>query len=153
VQGTVAARRIGVPAFVQALADIPALKASLSRYLFVLMLQLATSVACTRFHHVGPRLARQLLMNHDRAQADRFHLTHAFLADMLGVRRVGVTGAAGELQRLGLIRYHRGEITVVDRPGLERVACSCYRSDCRAYERLLGTASQVEAPAPLPSLA
>lgn len=153
VQGTVAARRIGVPDFVQALADIPALKASLSRYLFVLMLQLATSVACTRYHHVGPRLARQLLMNHDRAQADRFHLTHAFLADMLGVRRVGVTGAAGELQRLGLIRYHRGEITVVDRPGLERVACSCYRSDCRAYERLLGSASQVEAPAPLPSLA
>lgn len=138
VQGEGAARRIGMTAFCRVLAEVPALQVSLNRYLFVLMVQLATSVACTRYHHVGPRLARQLLMSHDRAHADRFHLTHAFLADMLGVRRVGITGAAGELQRLGLIRYHRGEITVVDRLGLERVACSCYGADCRAYAQQLG---------------
>ena len=101
------------------------------------MTQLATSAACTRFHSVSPRLARWLLMSQDRAAADTFHLTQEFLAYMLGVRRVGITGAASALQRRGLIRYQRGEITVRDRAGLENAACSCYADDRQAYSRTL----------------
>ena len=90
-----------------------------------------------RFHLIDQRLARWLLMSGDRAHAARFHVTQEFLAYMLGVRRVGVTVAAGALQRLGLIEYHRGEMTVLDRAGLEKAACSCYVADRRTYEALL----------------
>jgi len=138
VQGAGTARRIAAAPFRRELAASKALERALNRYLYVLMAQLATSAACTRFHSVGPRLARWLLMTQDRAHSDRFHLTHEFLAHMLGVRRVGITGAACDLQRRGLIGYHRGEITVLDRAGLEAAACGCYASDRRAYDRMLG---------------
>jgi CRP-like cAMP-binding protein len=97
------------------------------------MAQLATSAVCLRFHQIGPRLARWLLMSHDRTPGDTFRMTHEFLAYMLGVRRVGITTAAASLQRDGLIEYRRGLLTVVDRRGLERAACACYRADLRAY--------------------
>jgi CRP-like cAMP-binding protein len=90
-----------------------------------------------RFHLIEPRLARWLLMTQDRAQADRFHVTHEFLSYMLGVRRVGVTAAAGELQRRGLIVYHRGDLEVLDRAGLEKAACSCYSTDAAVYREQL----------------
>ena len=138
VQGAGRASCIGVAPFRRELALSAALRQALGRYVYVLMAQLATSAACARFHSVGQRLARCLLMSHDRAHSDSFHLTHEFLASMLGVRRVGITRAAGDLQRGGLIRYHRGQITVLDRAGLEEAACSCYAADRHAYDRMMG---------------
>ncbi len=133
VQGAGSSLRIAVEPFMRELARSPQLRRQLERYLFVLMSQMVASAGCLRFHMIGPRLARWLLMSQDRAHAARFHVTHEFLAYMLGVRRVGITAAAGTLQRAGLITYHRGELTVLDRAGLELAACSCYVTDCRAY--------------------
>ena len=133
VQGAGSALRVGATAFRAELARSPALQRVLHRYLYVLMAQLTGSAACLRFHEIGPRLARWLLMSQDRAHAARFHVTHEFLAYMLGVRRVGVTAAASGLQRNGLIEYHRGEMAVLDRKGLEAAACDCYANDRQAY--------------------
>ena len=138
VQGAGSAWRIAAVPFRLELARSPALKRCLDRYLYVLMAQLAASAACLRFHLIEPRLARWLLMTQDRAHADRFRVTHDFLAYMLGVRRVGVTMAAGALQASGLIEYHRGELKVLDRTGLEAAACSCYAADRLGYESVMG---------------
>jgi CRP-like cAMP-binding protein len=138
VQGSGGAQRIAAPPFRRELGMGQALRRLLNRYVCVLMAQLSLSAACTRFHSVGPRLARWLLMSQDRAHSARFRLTHEFLATMLGVRRVGITQAAGDLQQRGLVTYHRGEITVLDRAGLEAAACGCYAADRRAYDRMLG---------------
>jgi CRP-like cAMP-binding protein len=136
VQGAGAARRIGADAFRKELAESTALQQSVNRYLYVLLSQLATSAACLRFHMIGPRLARWLLMSEDRAHSKSFHVTQEFLAYMLGVRRVGITAAAGIFQRAGLIEYHRGELTVLDRSGLEAAACNCYATDRDGYRKL-----------------
>jgi len=137
VQGPGVAWRISSVAFRGELALSVPLRRNLDRYLYVLMAQLAASSACLRFHLIGPRLARWLLMSQDRAHSNSFHVTHEFLAYMLGVRRVGITAAAGVLQRNGLIEYHRGALTVLDRSGLEAAACSCYLSDRLAYTKLM----------------
>ncbi len=133
VQGSGRAWRIGARAFSAELQQNPPLQRLMNRYIHVLMHQFSTVAACLRFHPIGKRLARWLLMSHDRAQADQFHVTHEFLAYMLGVRRVGITNAAGELQREGLIEYHHGELRVFDRPGLEKAACTCYATESLIY--------------------
>lgn len=137
VQGPGLAWRIAAPAFRRELALSPALLRGLNRYLYVLTAQLTSSAVCLRFHQIGPRLARWLLMSQDRAHSDSFHVTHEFLAYMLGVRRVGITAAAGGLQASGLIEYSRGALHVLDRRGLEAASCACYRSDRKVYAELL----------------
>ena len=137
VQGTGSAWRIASRPFSTELARSPALQRVLDRYLYVLMAQFAGTAACLRFHQIGQRLARWLLMSQDRAQSAQFHVTHEFLAYMLGVRRVGVTHAASALQRQGLVTYRRGELTVTDRSGLEQAACSCYAVNRDTYRSLL----------------
>jgi CRP-like cAMP-binding protein len=138
VQGEGSAWRIGIGPFQRELAASAALHRLISRYLFVLLGQFANTAACMRFHEIGPRLARWLLMSQDRVQADEFSVTHEFLAVMLGVRRVGITLAAGGLQRSGLIEYHRGQVRVVDRSALESAACRCYSEDRSDYQKRLG---------------
>jgi len=133
VQGAGAALRLGSLDFRRQLATSPGLQREVDRYLFVLMTQLATGAACVRFHKILPRLARWLLMTQDRARSERFNVTHEFLAHMLGVRRVGITVAAGSLQSRGVISYNRGDLIVLDRPALEAEACTCYAADCTAY--------------------
>lgn len=137
VQGPGTAWRVPIAQFRKELIRNAALQAVLDRYLYVLMGQLASSAACVRFHDIGPRLARWLLMMQDRALADSFGVTHEFLGFMLGVRRVGITTAAGALQQKRLIEYHRGKVTVLNRKGLEATACSCYDTDRHIYGEVM----------------
>lgn len=120
----------------QELPNHPALLRAMHRQLFDLLTQLARTAACTSFHEVQARLARWLLMTHDRAHADHFHLTHELLADMLGVQRSAVTIAAGAMQKAGVISYSRGEIQILDRTGLESMSCECYRASLSPAPRL-----------------
>jgi hypothetical protein len=117
------------------------LRALLLRYALAFQAQVAQTAACNGRHPVERRLARWLLMAHDRAEGDTFPMTHEFLSMMLGVRRAGVTVAAGALQRAGLIHYDRGGLAVTDRPGLEAAACECHDAVRREFQRLLGPAA------------
>jgi hypothetical protein len=137
VQGSGSALRMSAGKFRRALAVSPVLLRKLNRYLYVLMAQLSQVAGCNRFHEVQSRLAYWLLMTHDRAHADHFHLTHQFLADMLGVQRSAVTIAAGALQRMQLISYTRGEINILSRSGLEGASCECYDAVIQDYAQLL----------------
>ncbi len=112
----------------------------LNRYLFVLTMHLAQTAACNRFHYLEARMARWLLMTQDRAQSASFRLTHQFLAFMLGARRAGVSGIAGEFQERGYIRYSRGRLTIIDRAALQGVACACYKSLNASYRKYVGDA-------------
>ena len=138
VQGGGSAWRVDAATFRRELKRSPKLHSVLNRYLYVQLNQLAQTAACTRFHVVEARLARWLLMTRDRSHSSAFHMTHEFLAHMLGVRRVGVTRAASALQRRGLIGYKRGNLQISDERGLEAAACSCYATDKDTYARVLG---------------
>ena len=104
-----------------------ALQKQLHRYLHSLLTQISQSAVCNRFHTVNARLARWLLMTHDRVGSDGFQLTQEFLSNMLGVRREAVSKAAGAFQKRDFVNYSRGHITILNRAGLEATACQCYR--------------------------
>jgi CRP-like cAMP-binding protein len=104
----------------------PVVRDILGDYLQALFSQIAQAAACNRLHSNEERLSRWLLMSHDRTGVDSFTITHEFLGQLLGSRRATVTLSAGILQAAGLIRYHRGEVTIVDRGGLEAASCECY---------------------------
>lgn len=126
VQGTGAALRIRVEPLQEEFRRGGELQTSLLGYTHALMTQISQSVVCNARHQIEGRLARWLLMYHDRWQRDDFQLTHEFLAAMLGVRRAGVSMVANRLQKKGFIRYRRGHFTILDRKGLEDFACECY---------------------------
>lgn len=138
VQGGGTALRMSATRFRQLAEKSVPFRRTLNRYLYVLTAGLAQTAACSRFHLLDARMGRWLLMSHDRAHRDTFRLTHEFLAYMLGVRRAGVSEAAGHLQKRGLIRYSRGELSIVDRAGLEAVSCPCYGILENAYREYLG---------------
>ncbi|MEA5446660.1 Crp/Fnr family transcriptional regulator [Gammaproteobacteria bacterium AB-CW1] len=109
----------------------------LLRYTQALLTQMAQTAVCNRHHSLDQQLCRWLLISQDRLPSNELIMTQELIANMLGVRREGVTEAAGRLQHAGLIRYHRGHITLLDRPGLEKRACECYGVVKREYDRLL----------------
>ena len=134
VQAPVAALRMGAAECIAAFDQSAAVRTVMLRYTGTLLGIATQTAACNRLHSLQERSARWLLMMHDRLQSDAMPLTHDFLSIMLGVRRTRVTEAAGELQRLGLIRYARGTVTILDRRGLSAKACECYRD----HDRLSG---------------
>lgn len=107
------------------------------RYTQAMLTQMGQTAVCNRHHSVDQQLCRWLLMSLDRLPSNDLTMTHDLIANMLGVRREGVTQAAGKLQRAGVIHYHRGRITVLDRPKLERMACECYEVVRKEFMRLL----------------
>ena len=132
--------RVPVTTMVALTEEYPEVRRLLLRYAQAFMIQVAQTAACNRVHEIYGRCARWMCMSHDRMGGEaQFMLTQYVLSQMLGVRRAGVTVAAGQLQRAGFIRYSRGRITVLDRPGLEGAACECYGIVKREFDRLLGS--------------
>jgi CRP-like cAMP-binding protein len=139
-----ACKRMAFDVLHRVLPELPRLDALLRRFVLTFVNQVGQTAACNGRHAIDQRCARWLLMTHDQVGADDFLLTHEVLAQMLAVRRASVTVAAGALQRAGVIRYHRGRITILDRSGLEAVACECYSAVRANFDRLLGGAAPVE---------
>ena len=131
--------RMTAPAFSRAIERSPGLRRVLQLYAESTVSSMGWWVACNRAHMIEQRMARWLLMSHDRVQGDEILLTHEFLSQMMGVRRAGVSEIAAELQREGLIRYERGRMRIVDRAGLEARTCECYWVVTEEWDRLLGT--------------
>ena len=126
VQGTGSAMKMKANALRKVCNNGGALPRLLQRYSHSVLMQITQSAVCNQFHSVNARLARWLLMTQDRMGDDEFRLTQEFLSHMLGVRREGVSVAAGDLQRRKLISYSRGHLKVLDRAGLLAISCGCY---------------------------
>ncbi|XGA79841.1 Crp/Fnr family transcriptional regulator [Halomonas sp. CH40] len=137
VQEAGLALQIPAATFQKHLAGSPALEKLMKHYLNVIMIQTLQSAACINFHVLEARMARWLLMAHDKTCGRPLHLTHEGLSMMLGVRRASVTRAALGLQARGLITYQRGLVRVQDRAGLEEASCCCYAADCKSYGQIL----------------
>ena len=134
VQGSGYAVYMSAQTFRGELRRQPSLRREIDRYIHSLIAQLTQTAACHAFHHVEARCARSLLMARDRLRSDELELTHELLAQMLGVRRVGITTAAGNLQRRGVIAYSRGRVVILDPKGLAEAACECYGVIRNVYE-------------------
>ena len=145
VQANGAALQMDAGAFRHAMNEEPALRDRMFRYLEAMIAQTTQTAACNGHHELEQRLARWLLMAHDRAEGDELEMTQEFLALMLCVYRPGVSIVAAMFQRAGMIRYGRGHITVLDRPALEATACACYQTVKQRFERLLGPGSAPDA--------
>jgi len=130
--------RLWAPALRAEFLRAGAVQLALLRYTQALITQISQTAVCNRLHAIEQRLCRWLLLTRDRVPSDAIQMTQEFIAHMLGVRREGVTLAARDLQEAGLIRYVRGHITILDRPGLEATACECYRVVKDEFTRLLG---------------
>lgn len=137
VQGNGTAMRMGADEIIKEFRKGGLLRDLLLRFTQMLFTQVAQTAACNRLHTVDQRLARWLLMTHDRVRGDSFVLTQDFLSRMLGVRRAGVSVAASSLKQHGLIDYERGTVTITDRQGLEKFSCECYRLVTEEYNRPL----------------
>lgn len=138
VQGAGSAMRLSAATLRRETDNGGSLRKLLNLYTHALITQISQTAACNRFHQVSVRLARWLLMMHDRVAGDEFSLTQEFLSHMLGVRREQVTLAASALQKQGLISYSRGRIKILNRAGLEAASCKCYRLVKDEYDNFLG---------------
>jgi CRP-like cAMP-binding protein len=127
VQGAGDAMRIKAETLKALIKDGGPLHELLLRFTHTLFTQIAQTAACNRAHNLSERLARWLLLSHDRLRRDEFEMTHEFLARMLGTRRAGVSVAASALREAGLIDYSRGRVLIINRKGLEKASCECYR--------------------------
>ena len=136
VQVAGSATRIAASHFRKAVQDSDAICKIVIRYGEMLLIQVQQTAACNALHAVEARLSRWLLQARDRLDSNTIALTHEFLSQMLGVRRTTVTVVANVLQQAGLIRYHRGQIEIVDRPGLEARACECYEAIRRQIDHV-----------------
>lgn len=138
VQGGGTAMRMKISDFRREFGRSAALKRELFLFTHLLMIQIAQTAACNRFHRVTQRMARWMLMTSDRIKSNDFRITQEFLALMLGVRRVGVSAAASRLRELKLMDYRRGNFTILDHKGLVAVACECYKIVKDVYSRAQG---------------
>lgn len=132
------ALRMSVNDFRNAIEKLPELRKLAFAYLHCYMAQMAQSAACNSQHSVEARFARWMLITHDRVEGDEFKLTQEFMAQMLGVHRPSVSLIANQFQLAGLIRYGRGQISILNREGIEDVCCECYGQVRDRFERLMG---------------
>ena len=140
------ALRLSASDFLDEVRGCEPFRALTQSYIQALFGQISQAAACNRLHTSEERLSRWLLMSHDRVGVDEFAITHEFLGQMLGSRRATVTLSAGILQAAGLIRYHRGHVTILDREGLEGVACECYTVIRNELDRVVAPRLAAESP-------